>query len=135
MEMYGVDEEDREASIQRAAGRFLNWNTALAASARKFSSPKPAPLTPDYTPELIMDPSVRPPVAIAEDQVNEGVSMLLFSSYESMSAILDDPVAYGFPEADVKKMNGSSIWVDHMHPTSHVHDLLARDLSRFLSKI
>lgn len=134
MEMYGVDEEDREASIQRTAARFLNWNIALAASARLFASPKPAPLTPDYTPELIIDPAVRPPVAIAEDQINEGVSVLLFSSYESMSAILDDPVGHGFPEADVKKINGS-IWIDHMHPTSRVHDLLARDLSRFLSKI
>jgi hypothetical protein len=134
MEMYGVDEEDREASVQRAAARFVNWNTALAASARLFASPKPVPLTPDYTPELIVDPAVRPPVAIAEDQINEGVSMLFFSSYESISAILDDPVRHGFAEADLKKMNGS-IWVDYMHPTSRVHDLLARDLSRFLGKI
>lgn len=135
MEMYGVDEDDREASLQRAAARFLNWNTALAASARNFASPKPAPLTPDYMPELFVDPAVRPPVAVAEEQINEGASVMLFSSYESMSAILDDPEGHGFPEADIKKMSGSSIWVDHMHPTSRVHDLLARDLSRFLGKI
>jgi hypothetical protein len=134
MEMYGVDAEDREATIQRAAARFVNWNTALAAAARQFASIHPAPLTPHYTPDLKYDPNVRPPIATAVGQENKGVSMMLFSAHECMSAILDDPATYGLNPEDLNKVDGS-VWVDHMHPTSLVHDLLARDLSRFLGKI
>ncbi|KAG8826311.1 hypothetical protein FRC19_009271 [Serendipita sp. 401] len=134
LEMYGVVDDDREASIRRAATRFVNWNIFLAAGARRFASPSAVPLTPTYSPELMSDPNVRPPVAVAEAQEHTGASVMLFSSYECISMILNNPTAFGLAEADLRKVGGS-IWVDHMHPTSVVHDLFARDLSRFLSKI
>jgi hypothetical protein len=134
MEMYGVDAEDREASIKRVAARVHRWNTALAMAARHFASPKPAPLTPRYVPNLSTDPDAPPPIATAEAQEREGASVMFFSSHECLSTILDSPATYALYEADVNKMDGS-IWVDHLHPTSRVHDLLARDLSRFLGKI
>lgn len=133
MEMYGVDAEDREASIKRAAARILSWNTALAMAARRFASPRPVPLTPHYIPN-IGDPNAPPPIATAELQEREGTSVLFFSSHECLSTILDDPAAYALSKADINKMDGS-IWVDYVHPSSRVHDLLARDLSRFLAKI
>jgi hypothetical protein len=134
MEMYGVDAEDREDSIKRAAARIHSWNTALAMAARRFASPKPAPLTPRYVPNLSIDPDARPPIATAEAQEREGASIMFFSSHECFSTILDSPATYALSEGDLNKTDGS-IWVDHLHPTSRVHDFVARDLSRFLGKI
>jgi phospholipase/lecithinase/hemolysin len=56
---------------------------------------------------------------------------MIYSSWDTFNALLDDPVAYGFPAEDVRKANGS-IWVDHLHPTSAVHHFLARDMFAFL---
>lgn len=134
MEMYGVVDDDREASILRASTRILDWNTYLAMRARLFASPAPVPLTPFYAPDLVFDPNARPPVATASQQVYTGASVMLFSCYESMSMILDNAKAFGLVETDLQKIGGS-IWVDHIHPTSVVHDLIARDLSRFIGKI
>lgn len=134
MEMFGVDAEDREASIKRAAVRIYSWNTALAIAARRFASPKPVPLTPCHIPNLSTDLDVPPPIAKAEAQEKEGASIMFFSVHECLSAILDSPATYALSEADVNKMDGS-IWVDHLHPTSRIHDFVARDLSRFLGKI
>ena len=134
LEMYGVVDDDREGSIHRASTHFLDWNTCLARGARQFASPSPVPLTPFYAPELFFDPNVRPPVATANHQVHTGASVMLFSCYESMSMILDNAEAFGLVEKDLRKIGGS-IWVDHIHPTSVVHDLIARDLSRFIGKI
>lgn len=134
MEMFGVDGDDRETSVRHVAARLFNWNTALAIGARQFASPKQTPLSSHYLPHLKEDSDALPPIATAEGQINEGVSVMFFSSYEFLSAVLDRPKAYDLLEADINKMDGS-IWVDHIHPTSMVHDLLARDLSRFLNKL
>jgi hypothetical protein len=56
---------------------------------------------------------------------------MMFSSWDSFNRILDDPVAHGFVEADVGIALGG-IWADHVHPTSRVHDFVARDISEFL---
>ncbi|KAJ7171008.1 hypothetical protein C8R46DRAFT_180647 [Mycena filopes] len=59
-------------------------------------------------------------------------TVLIYSAWDTFNAIFDDPVAHGFPAEDVSKA-GASIWVDHLHPTSRVHDFVARDVSAFLS--
>ncbi|KAJ7263074.1 hypothetical protein C8J57DRAFT_1334618 [Mycena rebaudengoi] len=58
-------------------------------------------------------------------------TVMIFSSWDTFTAVLDNPVAHGFPAEDVKRQGGS-IWVDHLHPTSKMHDYIARDLSTFL---
>ncbi|KAI0798000.1 hypothetical protein C8Q75DRAFT_29356 [Abortiporus biennis] len=56
---------------------------------------------------------------------------LIFSSFELFTHILDNPREYGFPPEDVRESNGS-IWFDYLHPTSKVHDEIARALFHFL---
>jgi len=58
-------------------------------------------------------------------------TVMIYSSWDTFNSLLDDPAAHGFPVEDVRKAN-ASIWVDHLHPTSRVHDLVARDMSAFL---
>ncbi len=55
---------------------------------------------------------------------------LFFSPAEIFSKLLDDPAFYGF---DVP--GGVSMWMDHIHPTSRVHDFLAADLTEFLKSV
>lgn len=50
---------------------------------------------------------------------------MIYSSWAAFTRILDEPVKYGFNVGDEKRMGGS-IWVDHIHPTSKVHDELAK---------
>ncbi|KAJ7148724.1 hypothetical protein C8R43DRAFT_1088345 [Mycena crocata] len=58
-------------------------------------------------------------------------TVMIYSSWDTFNVLLDDPEAHGFQVQDVRKA-GASIWVDHLHPTSKVHDFVARDMSAFL---
>jgi hypothetical protein len=58
-------------------------------------------------------------------------TVMIFSSWETFNRVLDDPVSYGFPVEDVQEQRGS-IWIDHLHPTSKMHDIITRDLGTFL---
>ncbi|KAJ7471185.1 hypothetical protein B0H11DRAFT_2159096 [Mycena galericulata] len=81
---------------------YDNWNTELKKAAELFAA--------DHTDATVM----------------------IYSSWDTFTALLDDPEAHGFPAQDVRKA-GASVWLDHLHPTSKVHDYVARDLSAFLS--
>jgi len=59
-------------------------------------------------------------------------TVMIYSSWDTFNALFDDPVAHGFPAEDVGKA-GMSMWVDYLHPTSKVHDFVARDMSVFLT--
>ncbi|KAJ7198851.1 hypothetical protein GGX14DRAFT_373690 [Mycena pura] len=58
-------------------------------------------------------------------------TVMIYSSWDTFNTLLDDPKAHGFSAEDVYRA-GASIWVDALHPTSKVHDFVARDLSTFL---
>ena len=57
---------------------------------------------------------------------------MIFSSWETFNRVLDRPVSFGFPSKDVQKERGS-IWIDHLHPTSKMHNIIARDIGAFLA--
>ncbi|KAJ7723284.1 hypothetical protein DFH07DRAFT_971632 [Mycena maculata] len=59
-------------------------------------------------------------------------TVMVYSAWDTFNVLLDDPEAHGFPPQDVRRREGS-IWFDHLHPTSKVHDFIARDMSAFLS--
>ncbi|KAJ6493980.1 hypothetical protein C8R47DRAFT_1117936 [Mycena vitilis] len=59
-------------------------------------------------------------------------TVMIYSAWDTFNAMFDDPVAHGFPLEDTSKAC-ASMWVDHLHPTSKVHDFVARDMSAFLS--
>ena len=61
-------------------------------------------------------------------------TVFVFSSYETFTRVLDDPEKYGFDAAD-KSKQGGTIWCDHAHPTSKMHDEIAKDLIVFLSNV
>jgi len=116
--MFDVEDGDREATIRRAADRFANWNIALAKRVRDFSS------------------SHSPPNGKSHEKSDEpdAATVLLYSAHKTLTTILDDPIRHDFPPTDVSKME-ASIWADHLHPTSRVHDFWARDLGAFLSSV
>lgn len=58
-------------------------------------------------------------------------TMGIYSSWHTFTRVLDDPVAYGFKAGDEKKQGGS-IWVDHIHPTSKMHEEIAKDMLAFI---
>ncbi|KAI0362691.1 hypothetical protein OH77DRAFT_1442517 [Trametes cingulata] len=51
-------------------------------------------------------------------------TVFVLSSHVVFSDILDDPEHYGFTEDDVNE-EGSGIWVDELHASSHVHKIMA----------
>ncbi|KAJ6475696.1 hypothetical protein C8R47DRAFT_665450 [Mycena vitilis] len=88
--------------VKGNAPNYMSWNNELSKAAALFATAHP------------------------------DATVMVYSSWDTFNALLDDPVAHGFPAEDARKSN-SSIWVDHLHPTSKVHDFVARDMFSFLS--
>ena len=62
------------------------------------------------------------------------ITVVVFSAWETFNCFLDDPGTEGFDPEDVRRRAGS-IWVDHLHPTSKVHDYIAKRIAAFLYEI
>ncbi|KAH9951458.1 SGNH hydrolase-type esterase domain-containing protein [Amylocystis lapponica] len=54
------------------------------------------------------------------------ITTLLYSSWNTFNRVLDDPETHGLSEDE--------IWVDHLHPTSAMHDWIAHDIAAFLTE-
>lgn len=54
-------------------------------------------------------------------------SVFLFSTHAVVSAVLDDPGAYGLRSDDVARAGGQ-IWEDELHLTTELHKVLAERL-------
>ncbi len=63
-------------------------------------------------------------------EMHQDSTALFFSPAVTFEKLLDDPALYGFDEP-----GGVSMWMDHIHPTSRVHDFLAADLAEFLKSV
>ncbi|KAG2008626.1 fungal cellulose binding domain-containing protein [Coprinopsis cinerea AmutBmut pab1-1] len=61
-------------------------------------------------------------------------TVFLFSTHQVFSDLLQNLEKYGFPTED-RHRKGGSVWVDHLHPTSRVHDIIARSLAEFLNGV
>ncbi|RAK97838.1 putative cellulose-binding GDSL lipase/acylhydrolase [Aspergillus ibericus CBS 121593] len=61
------------------------------------------------------------------------VTTVLYDSWSFMSKILDDPTAYGFPDATCINDDGTScVWWNNYHPGLKYHALQAEDMKGFL---
>ncbi|OBZ75362.1 Thermolabile hemolysin [Grifola frondosa] len=80
---------------------YETWNTLLRESIVQFSS------------------------------THHDITTFLFSSWDTFTRVLDDPMAHGFPPDDAT-LQHSSIWFDHLHPSSKMHDWIAHDVAKFL---
>ncbi|KAJ7916146.1 hypothetical protein B0H13DRAFT_1609715 [Mycena leptocephala] len=94
---------DRSPVLANGKARnYVDWNTELKKAVALFATAHP------------------------------DTTVMIYSSWDTFNALLDDTTAHGFPAEDVRKAN-ASIWVDKFHPTSRVHDFIARDMFAFLS--
>lgn len=59
------------------------------------------------------------------------VTTLLFSSWDTFTRVLNDPLTHGFPLEHVSRSSGD-IWADNLHPSTKMHDWIAHDLAKFL---
>ncbi|KAJ7113267.1 SGNH hydrolase-type esterase domain-containing protein [Mycena crocata] len=57
--------------------------------------------------------------------------ILTFSAFDTFTCILDHPTNHGFSKNDMSRAGGD-VWRDHLHPTSRVHEIFARELAAFL---
>ena len=58
-------------------------------------------------------------------------TICLFSSHQVLTKVLEEPLEYDFSEDD-PTIEGGSIWVDDLHLTSEVHDILGDRLFKSL---
>ena len=54
--------------------------------------------------------------------------------FDLFNAILDEPKRYGFSEEEIGKQGGE-MWRDLLHPTSRVHEIIAKELVGFLKRV
>lgn len=67
-------------------------------------------------------------------KTHANATLMIYSSWATFIRVLDNPVVFEFNAGDDKR-RGGSIWVDHVHPTSKVHDEIAKDVAAFLQSI
>ncbi|KAF7362831.1 Glycosyltransferase family 32 protein [Mycena venus] len=60
--------------------------------------------------------------------------VLGFSAFDTFNRILDNPSDYGISKKDVSRAGGA-VWRDHLHPTSKIHEIFARELVEFLKSV
>ena len=58
-------------------------------------------------------------------------TILLFSSHQVLTEVLEEPLEYDFSEDD-PTIDGGNIWVDDLHLTLEVHDILGDQLFKSL---
>ena len=62
----------------------------------------------------------------------EQATVLVFSSHRVLTDILDHPTLHGFTEDNVTEQGGA-IWIDGLHLTPAVHELIAQRVYRALN--
>lgn len=60
------------------------------------------------------------------------LEIAVFPSWNFFNDIMDDAQKYGFTDADPGRAYGGKIWVDGLHPTSAVHEHIAKEAIRVL---
>jgi hypothetical protein len=65
---------------------------------------------------------------------HDDATVLIFSSFRAFETFLDDPEVNGFEKKDIRKWGGS-VWVDHIHPSSKVHEFIASHVADFLDEV
>ncbi|KAJ7828747.1 hypothetical protein B0H14DRAFT_1216345 [Mycena olivaceomarginata] len=60
--------------------------------------------------------------------------VLTFSAFDTFNRILNNPKTYGIPTRDLSRAGGV-VWRDHLHPTSKIHEIFARELVGFLKSL
>jgi phospholipase/lecithinase/hemolysin len=61
-------------------------------------------------------------------------AILEFSSWDVFNELFDDPDKFGFDKEDVGRRSGA-MFVDHIHPTSRVHNVFAEAIGRWLESL
>lgn len=59
------------------------------------------------------------------------ITALMYSSWDIFDKVYNEPTKFGFSRQDLRK-RGGAIWMDHLHPTSRMHEVVATDLEAFL---
>jgi hypothetical protein len=59
------------------------------------------------------------------------VTAMVYSSYDTFSRVFNNPSQFGFQPSTAHRMGGP-IWLDHLHPTSAMHAVIAGDIADFL---
>lgn len=65
---------------------------------------------------------------------HEDATVVLFSSWNTFTRVLDDPEQYGFAGDDPVRSRGG-IWVDDMHPTSAMHAVIAKEVALLIKSV
>lgn len=58
-------------------------------------------------------------------EAHADISALMFSTHETFTHVVQDPSLVPKDE----------VWIDHIHPSSRMHDFVARDLFAFLNSV
>ncbi len=64
---------------------------------------------------------------------HDDATTFLYSSYSIFSRVLDRPEDYGWNSAQTQCRAGK-MWVDHLHPTTAMHKIVASDFVEFMGQ-
>ena len=67
-------------------------------------------------------------------QRHPDATAMVYSSHHTFTQVLNSPSLYGFEPEDAAK-GGGAIWIDHIHPTTAMHKVIAREMRAFLGNV
>lgn len=105
---------------------YYSWHSCLSSVPQHLKNKENSPYE-SWNSQLL--------TALKEFAANHvEATVLLFSSWDTFARVLDSPTQFGFTESDSNTERGG-IWVDHMHPTSKMHEIIAKDLMLFIASV
>ena len=118
--------------IDLRAVRWIPWLFVCRDLTPSIAEYMPRDSDGKYTHEAWND--LLPALATTFAETHPDSTVLIYSSYDTFTRIMENPTKYGFNTGDEFKPRGS-IWYDQIHPTSKMHDEIANDLLAFLSEV
>lgn len=67
-------------------------------------------------------------------RTHSDATVVIYSAWDTFTRVLNNPSAFGFNGGDVRR-RGGTIWVDHIHPSSQMHDEIAKDIAALLQNL
>jgi len=110
--------------MHRSPSALARFRENLNSIPTTLDAPKAVPTLMNWNQELRRYVSL-----FANSHVKE-VTAMIYSSFDTFNRVLDDPESHGFVKGDVEKRGG--IWDDAIHPTSAMHEIIAKDIALLL---
>jgi len=68
------------------------------------------------------------------NELHDDISIAIFDAFGIFSDVLDHYEQHGFKDITTICYDDECVWYDHIHPTTHIHEILVSGLLKLLEE-